>query len=65
MAHLTRVEGIFAGAGIILIGRSANGILGFDWLAERVHLPWVRDGKPKTVREIGSGMLEGNAGVAS
>ena len=32
--------GIFAGAGIILIGRAANGILGIEAL--HVNLPWVR-----------------------
>jgi branched-chain amino acid transport system permease protein len=63
VAHLTQVEGIFAGAGIILIGRSANGILGLDWLAERVRLPWVRPDRPTTLPEL-SGMLEGNAGAA-
>ena len=63
VAHLTQVEGIFAGAGIILIGRSANGILGLDWLAERVRLPWVRPDRPGTLPEL-SGMLEGNAGAA-
>jgi branched-chain amino acid transport system permease protein len=62
VAHLTQVEGIFAGAGIILIGRSANGILGLDWLAERVRLPWVRPDRPATLPEL-SGMLEGNAGA--
>jgi branched-chain amino acid transport system permease protein len=32
--------GIFAGAGIILIGRAANGLLGIE--AFHVHLPWVK-----------------------
>ncbi len=32
--------GLFAGAGIILIGRAAGGILGIDAL--RIRLPWVR-----------------------
>jgi len=41
VGHLTRVEGIFAGAGIVLIGRAANGILGIEWLHDRVRLPWV------------------------
>ncbi|HEX4246137.1 MAG TPA: ABC transporter permease, partial [Acidimicrobiales bacterium] len=30
---LSKVEGLFAGAGIILIGRAANGILGIEWFA--------------------------------
>ncbi len=63
VAHLTQVEGIFAGAGIILIGRSANGILGLDWLAGRVRLPWVRPDQPATLPDL-SGLLEGNAGAA-
>lgn len=41
VGHLTRVEGIFAGVGIVVVGRAANGILGAEWLADRVHLPWV------------------------
>ncbi|MGO9455694.1 MAG: ABC transporter permease [Acidimicrobiales bacterium] len=40
--HLTKVEGLFAGAGVILIGRAANGLLGIEWVADRVRLPWVR-----------------------
>jgi branched-chain amino acid transport system permease protein len=34
--------GIFAGLGVILIGRAANGILGIE--AIHVRLPWVKDG---------------------
>jgi branched-chain amino acid transport system permease protein len=44
--------GIFAGAGIILIGRAANGILGIEAL--HVHLPWVKQasaGAPGPVAE--------------
>ncbi len=32
--------GLFAGVGIILIGRAAGGILGIDWL--QIPLPWTR-----------------------
>ncbi len=32
--------GIFAGVGIILIGRAANGILGIEVL--HLNLPWVK-----------------------
>jgi hypothetical protein len=32
--------GIFAGLGIILIGRAAGGILGIE--AIQIHLPWVK-----------------------
>jgi branched-chain amino acid transport system permease protein len=64
IADLTKVEGIFAGAGIILIGRAANGLLGLDWVAERVRLPWVRERKPTAVHELSGAMLEGNAGAA-
>ncbi len=44
--------GIFAGAGIILIGRAANGILGIDAL--HFNLPWVKrapSSTPVAVRE--------------
>ncbi len=44
--------GIFAGAGIILIGRAANGILGIEAL--HFHLPWVKEapaGPPVAVPE--------------
>jgi branched-chain amino acid transport system permease protein len=34
--------GIFAGLGVILIGRAANGILGIEAL--HIRLPWVTDG---------------------
>ena len=40
--HLTKVEGLFAGAGVILIGRAANGLLGIEWFHDRFHLPWAR-----------------------
>lgn len=39
---LSKVEGLFAGGGIILIGRAANGILGLEWFADRIRLPWVK-----------------------
>jgi len=32
--------GIFAGLGVILIGRAANGILGIEFL--HIRLPWVK-----------------------
>jgi branched-chain amino acid transport system permease protein len=41
LPSLTKVEGLFAGAGIILIGRAANGLLGLEWLSSRFRLPWV------------------------
>ncbi len=44
--HLTQVEGLFAGAGVVLIGRAANGILGIEWLTDRVRLPWVPRARP-------------------
>lgn len=34
--------GLVAGAGIILIGRSASGLLGIEQLTNLVRLPWVR-----------------------
>jgi branched-chain amino acid transport system permease protein len=69
---LSKVEGLFAGAGIILIGRAANGILGIEWFADRVRLPWVK----RTGATIGAhddvsgsaggfGLLEGDARAAS
>jgi branched-chain amino acid transport system permease protein len=65
VAHLTQVEGIFAGAGIILIGRSANGILGLDWLAERVRLPWVRKDPPgPSSPDLGGELLKESVGAA-
>ncbi|HEY5250402.1 MAG TPA: ABC transporter permease [Acidimicrobiales bacterium] len=39
---LSKVEGLFAGGGIILIGRAANGILGLEWFADHIRLPWVK-----------------------
>jgi branched-chain amino acid transport system permease protein len=34
--------GLVAGAGIILIGRAANGVIGIDRLSTLLPLPWVR-----------------------
>jgi branched-chain amino acid transport system permease protein len=34
--------GLVAGAGIILIGRAASGVLGIERLTDLVHLPWVQ-----------------------
>jgi branched-chain amino acid transport system permease protein len=50
VTHLTRVEGLFAGAGVILIGRAANGILGIEWLADRVRLPWLSPARATAAR---------------
>jgi branched-chain amino acid transport system permease protein len=41
--------GLFAGAGIILIGRAAGGILGIEMI--QVHLPWV----PRSTAPVGAG----------
>jgi branched-chain amino acid transport system permease protein len=43
--------GLFAGAGIILIGRAAGGILGIEMI--QIHLPWVR--RSTTPADAGSG----------
>ena len=55
--HLTKVEGLFAGAGVILIGRAANGLLGIEWLQDRLHLPWVSAARA-TAAEPGEPALE-------
>jgi branched-chain amino acid transport system permease protein len=39
-ASLADLTGLAAGAGIILLGRSPDGILGLDWLVAHVHLPF-------------------------
>jgi len=47
-ASLADLTGLAAGAGIILLGRSPDGILGLDWLVSHVHLPFSdehRDGQ--------------------
>jgi branched-chain amino acid transport system permease protein len=68
----SKVEGLFAGAGIILIGRAANGILGLEWFADHIRLPWVK----RTGTTLGThddlpgpaqgdfGLLEGEASAA-
>ncbi len=51
--------GLFAGVGIILIGRAANGILGIEVL--RVPLPWTKatsetmSGEPASLLGVGTG----------
>ena len=69
---LSKVEGLFAGGGIILIGRAANGLLGIEWFADRIRLPWVK----RTGTTVGAhddvsasapgslGLLEGEARAA-
>ena len=40
--HLGQGEGLAVGTlCIILVGRAPNGILGIEWLTDRIHLPWV------------------------
>jgi branched-chain amino acid transport system permease protein len=39
-ASLADLTGLAAGVGIILLGRSPDGILGLDWLVAHVHLPF-------------------------
>jgi hypothetical protein len=58
--HFTKVEGLFAGVGIVLIGRAANGILGIDWLTDRVRLPWVA--REETAPLVPPGEIEGAVG---
>ena len=59
--------GIFAGLGVILIGRAANGILGIE--AIHVRLPWVKDGGATTgeapTRTFGSLALGGEGSRAA
>ncbi len=50
--------GLFAGIGIILIGRAAGGILGIE--AIQVHLPWVRR-RQTDLAEIPTAALAGAA----
>ena len=63
--------GLFAGLGIILIGRAAGGILGIDWLTNLLPLPWVkpRDGGDTGARSVAAGgttaAIGGEARVAS
>jgi branched-chain amino acid transport system permease protein len=74
VSHLTKIEGIFAGGGVILIGWVANGILGIEWFQDRIHLPWVRpapsvlpDAAEPTVEAalLAAGSETGQPGVAS
>jgi branched-chain amino acid transport system permease protein len=51
--------GLFAGLGIILIGRAAGGILGIDAL--QVHLPWVK--RPSAGAVDAPGTLVGGPAV--
>jgi len=59
--------GIFAGMGVILIGRAANGILGIDAL--HVRLPWVKDGRGASAKApalpLGGLALEGEGSRAT
>ena len=59
--------GIFAGVGVILIGRAANGLLGVEWL--NVRLPWVRsdsDGSlPVSAGTMASASVTGGATSAA
>jgi branched-chain amino acid transport system permease protein len=54
--------GLFAGVGIILIGRAAGGILGIE--AFQFHLPWVKRGAveicEKSAASIGSAAIIGS-----
>jgi branched-chain amino acid transport system permease protein len=54
--------GLFAGIGIILIGRAAGGILGIE--AFQFHLPWVKQGAveicEKSAASIGSAAIIGS-----
>jgi branched-chain amino acid transport system permease protein len=43
--------GLVAGAGIILIGRAANGVIGIDRLSTLLPLPWLR----RAARNAGAG----------
>jgi branched-chain amino acid transport system permease protein len=60
--------GLVAGAGIILIGRAASGILGIDRLSTLLPLPWVKRapvaGDSGTLAGIGTAPREGEARVA-
>src|ERR1035437_6080482 len=60
--------GLVAGAGIILIGRAASGILGIDRLSTLLPLPWVKRapvaGDSGTLAGIGTAPMEGEARVA-
>ncbi len=60
--------GLVAGAGIILIGRAASGVLGIEPLQRLVPLPWVkRPGSGQgeaAVPDLGPTTLEGGARVA-
>jgi branched-chain amino acid transport system permease protein len=52
--------GLFAGAGIILIGRAAGGLLGIE--AIQLHLPWVRRSAGPAATEPGTSFV-GNKGL--
>jgi branched-chain amino acid transport system permease protein len=60
--------GLVAGAGIILIGRAASGILGIDRLSTLLPLPWVKRapvaGDSGTLAGIGTAPMEGETRVA-
>jgi ABC-type branched-subunit amino acid transport system permease subunit len=42
-ASLADLTGLVAGVGIILLGRSPDGILGLPWLVDRIRLPFAGD----------------------
>jgi len=58
--------GLVAGAGIILIGRAASGILGIEWLVTTFRMPWVRhrDDAGAPAAGGGSPAIGGEARVA-
>jgi branched-chain amino acid transport system permease protein len=61
---LSKVEGLFAGGGIILIGRAANGILGLEWFADHIRLPWVkRTGTTLGAHDDITGPAQGDFGL--
>jgi branched-chain amino acid transport system permease protein len=58
--------GIFAGLGVILIGRAANGILGIEFL--HIRLPWVKspnDGRAQSTIPAFDGATAGSEGLSA
>lgn len=52
--NVNRVQGVIVGAlGVLLVGHAANGILGVDWLRDRVRLPWVARSEPAPLAAAG------------
>ena len=69
---LSGLTGLVAGVGIILLGRSPEGVLGFPGLSGRIRLPFADD-PPPSVRppaaagsgsDVASSVEEGRIGVA-